>query len=68
MIVLLAVLIVAGAVVAVLGAVDAYRGRMREDPKDSGLYTVPDGSSRGLVFASVGAAVASAASLIGLTL
>jgi hypothetical protein len=68
MIALVAALIVSGAILAVLGAVDAYRGRMREDPKESGLYTIPDASPRGLILASIGAAVSLASGLAGLTL
>lgn len=63
---LLAVLIIAGAVLTVLGAVDAYRGRMRRDPENEGLYIPPADSPRGLVLAIIGAAVSLGSGLIGL--
>lgn len=63
---LLAVLIISGAILTVLGAIDAYRGRMREDPENEGLYITPTDSPRGLVLASIGAAVSLGSGLIGL--
>lgn len=59
---------VSGAIVAVLGALDAYRGRMREDPKASGLYSLPHSNARGLILASIGATVGLASGLLGLVL
>jgi len=44
------------------------RGRMREDPEESNLYTVPDASPRGLILASIGAAISLASGLAGLLL
>ena len=63
---LLAVLVVSGAILTVLGAVDAHRGRMREDPENDGLYIPPTDSPRGLVLASIGAAVSLGSGLISL--
>lgn len=66
MTVLLAVLTIAGALLAVTGAIDACRGRMREDPKGSGLYSVPSGGPRGFFIALLGAAVALVSGCLGL--
>lgn len=66
MTVLLAVLTIAGALLAVTGAIDACRGRRREDPKGSGLYSVPSGGPRGLFIALLGAAVALVSGCLGL--
>lgn len=59
-------LAVVGFVVAVVGGVLSYRGRMREEPMGSGMYTVPDGGLASLVLIIVGAVVALAGALVGI--
>ncbi|MCS6564678.1 hypothetical protein NYS48_05030 [Curtobacterium flaccumfaciens pv. flaccumfaciens] len=66
MTVVLAVLIIVGSLLAAWGAIDAYRGRMREEPPGSGLYTVPSASPRGLVIGILGAIIALVSGLLGL--
>lgn len=52
-----AVVTFAGAALTVWGAVDAYQGRMREDPRNPGLYIPPRSGPRGLVITLCGAAL-----------
>jgi hypothetical protein len=66
--IVLGILIIGGAAVAVAGAIDAYRGRMREDPDQPGLYNVPEDTPRGLILALAGTAVSLASGLLGLFL
>jgi hypothetical protein len=64
----LGLLIIGGAFLAVIGAIDAYRGRMHEDPDQPGLYNVPEDTPRGLILALAGTAVTLASGLLGLFL
>jgi len=66
--VILVVLIVAGSLMAGWASIDAYRGRMREQPKGSGLYTPPKDSRLGVSLGLVGAAVALVSGLLGVLL
>jgi hypothetical protein len=66
--ILVACLIIAGAALTTVGAIIAYRGRMREDPEHPGLFTIPKGGGVGLTLAILGAVVALASGLIGLAL
>ena len=44
-----------GFAVMVFGGLDAYRGRMREDPPGSGMFTIPEHQARSLAVTIVGA-------------
>jgi len=68
MVPLLASLIVLGAALSIYAAVSTWRGRMREDPPGSGSYTIPRTSRLDLALGIVGAVVALAGGLLGLTL
>lgn len=48
---------VLGFAVVVFGGVDAYRGRIREDPRESGLFTIPEHQGRSLAVTIVGALI-----------
>jgi hypothetical protein len=62
----LALLGVLGFGVAVFGGVDAYRGRMRENPPGSGLFTIPEHQGRSLTVTIVGALISLASLLASL--
>jgi hypothetical protein len=56
-----------GFAVVVFGGVDAYRGRMREDPPGSGLFTIPEHHGRSLAVTIAGALVSLVSLLVSLT-
>ncbi|AJW78732.1 hypothetical protein DZF92_04575 [Clavibacter michiganensis subsp. insidiosus] len=66
MTILLGVLIVAGGLLAVAGAVDAYSGRMRTSKGLPGFYDAPKDSPRGLILAIAGALLGVVSGLIAL--
>lgn len=57
---------VVGFLVTNWGAFSTYRGRMKQDPVDSGLYTVPNDGPGTLVLTVVGALLALAGSVVAI--
>jgi hypothetical protein len=58
---------VLGFAVVVFGGLDAYRGRMREDPPGSGLFTIPEHQGRSLTVTIVGALISLVSLLLSLS-
>ena len=59
------ILAILGFVLAVVGAIRMYRGRMREEPEGSGLYAIPTSNRGDLVLTIVGAAIGLAGGVVG---
>jgi hypothetical protein len=58
---------VLGFAVVLFGGLDAYQGRMREDPRGSGLFTIPDHQGRSLAVTIIGALVSFVCLLLSLS-
>jgi hypothetical protein len=56
-----------GCAVAVFGGVDGYRGRMKEDPPDSGFFTIPEHQGRSLAVTILGALISFVSLILSLT-
>lgn len=62
---LFATLLIVGAAVALLGAIDAYQGRMKP-AKEEGFWLPPKDSLRGLILALTGTVMSLASGLLGI--
>jgi hypothetical protein len=56
-----------GFAVVVFGGLDVFRGRMREKPPGSGLFTIPEHQGRSLVVTIVGALVSLVSLIVSLS-
>lgn len=59
---------IVGAALVITGALLAYLGGSREDPKGSGLYSIPRFGAVSLFIAVLGALVGLAATFVGISL
>lgn len=58
---------VLGFAVVVFGGLDAYHGRMREDPPGSGLFTIAEHQGRSLAVTIVGALISLVSLILSLS-
>jgi len=65
MLALALILAIAGFGAAIIGAIRLHRGRMREDPSGSGLYTVPTSDRTDLALTITGACCGLAGAVVG---